>query len=1176
MSRQFLAVVAQLAVILAALAGLLYILKIDPETIKLVVAIGAGLIAITAIIAALSRIPLGGGKARQDDGSRALRSARRARARALRRRLRTFFGDLRRSQPGLKLWYREAAAPPLWLVLGPAQHGKSTLLRAAPNAREHAAPPAESPFHEPRFFTAAGAAFIELPEDIHEHPALDELLRTLARRRPRQPVAGILVVLRLDTLDAGDPLGDTAARVHELAAELSVRPPVVVTLTHLDRLAGIGEFCDGLTTIDRPLGVTVPACDTADALRAALRARLAEPRAWVQQRTHALLARGCSAHSHARLYAFWQHLDALLERASAALPRLVAQPLPGGESLRLRSLYALAPVTAPAESRWLDDLAQRAGGVYPGDPGAPLPPQLFVRGLFETELIRDAPLGTRLRPFLWRSASMQALLAVATAALAVYSVPAIRHAASTQEDAMQQTWNAARGAPLVPSGRPLASDSLHNLEQAARHWNTPPEAGTDWGLFLGDQLAEPSRELFTRAVCNGLIHPLAARAADLLRQRVARYPGKSTPSETDRRAINDDLHFYTLVASPAASCKLGSDNERDRFIGQLQARWKDLDPDRSEHTKPALELFAAYAGQDAICANAPLPWDPKLVSSAKDVLNRTRPEDQVVRAIISSLNDDQSLGAVDLADSWLRKRGSPVERAFTREGWGLAMAQITAEAYPPSGAGCYLDSGLADAEDRSKYCRRLREEYARRFVDAWRQAIKDLEIDPGADLQAMEQHLEDLLRENSLQEMFAKVHANTQDLDDIPCTTPIETTTRAIPGISSTSIMPLLTTSAAPKASDVAKRFAPFLAYGAHPRKASKKSSTRLPLGNYLAHTQELIPQIKKAIASPEQMSVLANDVRSRREQIVTQIEQGRHDEWTEPLKDLLLPPYKTALLLATSEEGSSLNQLWCDEVIVPMRQALGGRYPFAKDAHPHAKLAEVAKIFDPEKGAIAKFRQEHLGSLVAVSASGVRAAPVGPESERHLNAALVAFLDDAHKLGLLLFDEGGQPGVDLTVALTCSQNDLGRGNRVSKLTLKLSDGEEDQHSFICSALGTSQSFHWPAKESKNASTIITAHGSESGVDNSRYAGDFGLFLLLEEDGAPTRLARSHAFTTVIRFQKFGDVEIKFTPGTRQGGSVFFGFDPANTRFLAPMRTHALLEPPSQLFKEIPFSCNGQ
>ncbi|HRI07588.1 MAG TPA: ImcF-related family protein, partial [Nannocystaceae bacterium] len=982
--------------------------------------------------------------------------------------------------------------------------------------------------------------------------------------------------------DAGEPLARAAARARELAADLAVRPPVVLACTHLDRLAGIGEFCDGLTTIDRPLGATLPACDTPDALHAALRARLAEPRAWIHQRAHALLARGPQNPAQARLYAFWQHFDALLDRAATTITRLVAHPLPGGETLRLRSIYALAPVTAPAETRWLDDLAQRAGGTYPSDPGAPLPPQLFVRDLFETELHRDAPLATRLRPFLWRRASLQALLAVAAAGLAVYTARAVLHAASVQEDAMQATLDAALPAPLVPALRPLAAKELQDLHRAVAHWQREPEPGTDWGPFRGDRLDPPTRTLYTRAVCQGLIHPLATRTEALLRQRVDSHPGASIPSPSTRQLIDDDLHFYTLahrLADPRAACNIA--DEQTWFIGQVQRRWADLAPDLAaadDATTQALQHFVDFADASA-CGD--LPWKSDVAARAQDVLRRAPREEQMVDELIATLNGRSDLDDIRLDGKSLLS-GDPVHRAFTRSGWEAAREAISKSADDKGGSTCHL--GNADSGKKADYCTRIRNRYVDRYKREWARSIKALSIVRGVDLTLLDNRLDDLLRDkvpnDPLGSVFAHVKLHTQGLPEITCGQPSGDESTDTSGSWWIPKSPQKSDSQKPAiATDLADHFAPLLAYGApqDPTPAMKGAPSSLPLDDYHAHLGKLREILKTAADDPQ---TCAQEARTRRDQIVQQIERGNHHPWTEALKDLLLPPFNFTIEQCDDEAARSLNQRWCAEVIAPMTQSLVGRYPFVKESRESASVSEISRIFAPSDGAIAKFRDQYLASRLDIGNIEVRAHATAPGQGRRLNPDLVTFLGDARALEHLLFDfESGQLSVDFSVRMDCAQNDDAQRNEISKIRLKLSESAEDQREFICSAKYNTQPIRWPGKLKESDDAVFDfvgrndIHVSTDAKNRIVEHGVFGFFRILERRVPPRREANDVVAT--LHTLKFGDVVVRIKPSLRLAGSIFFGLDPKGQTYLAPLRTRTIVRPPQQLFADISYTCEN-
>lgn len=1194
MTKQFVAFATQIAVITAAVVAVLHVLGVDPFYLKLTAAIGVGIVAVGALVLALSNLRLGRGAVPPDEAAHAARAARRARTAHLLRRLRMFFSDLRRAQAGHRLWYREEA--PWWLVLGPDGHGKSALLRAAPDAREHAALAPEDPTAEPRFFSAAGLGLVELPGDFDRHPGFARFLRLIARKRPRQPFAGVLVVARFDDEPPAESLARTRALLLRLCGELAVRPPVVLVATHLDRLAGFVEFCDGLPTLTRPFGVTLPACDSPAAVTQALHARLQEPLAWVRQRCHALVACPRAKHQQSNLYSFWQHFEELTRRTVAAAGVLAAQPLAGGESLRPRAAYFLSSTpTDAADDRWLGNLARRLGGAFAAAPPPDhSPTQAFVRGLFTTELLRDAPLATRLRLFRWRRAGLQALAAAALAGTAVVASRSISAAAETELAHMQATWDAAREALLRPRpNRPIASAALASLQHEAEHWSDDPPFAAAWGLHRGDLVREPADRIYALAVCHGVLKPLAEQSKEALAKFNRQHASGPPPStrEQARLRILEHLHAYTLLSGAEPDSTRPDAWRGDEFAwlsAELRARWAEDDPAGIDDVRA--DILKAHADRvssapaivpedaDPCLASGgavALRFDPELADETSEIIARVPREAGVMEEILRKLEADRSLRAVELERPMVTA-ANPVARVYTAHGWERVSREIAREVHERHHDQWYV-RGRHAVNNRREYCVKLRDNYVARYISHWSEAIRGLKIRRTGELEQLKVVFRSLTEDKPLHEVFLEIDRNTQHLPSIPCpelgaddNPLVQAFNRALARLGLGGSQPLAASSAAVgnrDAADVIRKFAGFVDYGA-PGARGKDGALQLDV--YQQHLAKLFKMLPDAGPDkPDEMKTLYNVAFAAKQDITSDIGNSDHGGWDQDLNDLVIPPLEDLMFLADELPARALNAKWCQAVVAPMRELLLGRYPFESGAHRDAAFDDITRLFHPTTGEIAKFRAAHLGNLVDTSGASVTERPLGSNASRHLGDRTLAFLDDAHKLGLLLFP-GETPGLDLMFRSTCQAN-------VSKLVLKV-DAEE--HPYRCGP-DPERSLHWPVAKGegdaagkpgvKNGAQLV-ARGRNGLPDEVFQPGAFGLLRLLEEDGHPRRLPGSHAFTAEFTFDLFGKVKLTFTPTTTQGGSLMFGFH-NSAEFLAPLRTHALRSPPEQLYREFPFSC---
>ncbi|GAB4186499.1 MAG: type VI secretion system membrane subunit TssM [Thalassobaculales bacterium] len=166
---------------------------------------------------------------------------------------------------------------PWYLVLGPPGAGKTTALARSglvfPMA-EHLAPEAGMPTASCDFWITNEAVLVDTAGRLttqDSDKAVDAatwgaLLDQLKRHRARQPVNGVLVMLSLADLALVDEQQRQATgrairqRLVELRERLGVRFPVYLVLAKADQVAGFGEFFAGLEPGERAQvwGMTLP------------------------------------------------------------------------------------------------------------------------------------------------------------------------------------------------------------------------------------------------------------------------------------------------------------------------------------------------------------------------------------------------------------------------------------------------------------------------------------------------------------------------------------------------------------------------------------------------------------------------------------------------------------------------------------------------------------------------------------------------------------------------------------------------------------------------------------------------------------------------------------------------------------------------------------------------------
>jgi type VI secretion system protein ImpL len=634
--------------------------------------------------------------------------------------------------------------------------------------------------------------------------------------------------------------------------------------------------------------------------------------------------------------------------------------------------------------------------------------------------------------------------------------------------------------------RAQARGTIEDLEDLRAHvellraWNeNGPPLSYRWGMYAGKDLYASSRAAYLAILSDRFARPVKAQLEDELRA----IAGKGAPAEED--AYNADFDRLRI------------------YLGGCGVRALSID-EESRAVASALHTSADAIPLIKDCLEAPA-WtcDDGLIRAVREKLTQVPPLDRAFYGVIRDANAQlpritrRSVFDHTAVESYVTSKSSPehvVKGAFTRTGWdtfvvyglGIGRAKELTLEERVLGEKATL-SPRDDAE--------LRDRYFNKFIGAWGDFLKDLQIrQPTSYDEALDELKVLSAAPGPYLDLLRLVDDNTS-LEEEPF--PI-----------AQSPLPLPKWQSPPE-----RAFQPIVRFG---RRSGPKT---VPLFEY---HDRIVPKVVRfltdlrdgKIPKADDKAVLAvfEAATTATNELLSPTQNG----FTRPLlASLLLDPFRLEEARAKKAAMGTPQGDWEAAVWEKWHDQLEGSYPFA-DSWRDAKLPEYTAFLRP--GGVL-FGYEHT-------------------LDPHRSAALLACYARGYEIAGATFPSGeAEPRVELELNLH------GVSAGVTEVSLDI-DGA---HQSYTTAPGPWLAVTWPAK-SPAMQSILKVKGADGLDEEMLRPGEWGLFRLLDaatkiESGMPSTFVVTWALRSRSGFVKM-DLRSKtneklFASYVARGGRLF-------------------------------------
>jgi type VI secretion system protein ImpL len=1005
---------------------------------------------------------------------------------------------LRNSQLGSRRSVEAIYSLPWFLIAGPQQSGKSSLLLSS-GLTFHKLPGQSNaelfslrPTRNCDWRVTDNSVFIDTAGkyqtdslDQHEWASIAAVLK---RYRALRPLDGLLLCVNLASIiNSSDTQNEQTAlllrtRLDDLLQRLELRIPIYLIFTHADAIEGYSDFFSDLKGNEEqqvwgasfPLEHTVNAHSLFDSEFQILHDTL------IKRRLRRLESVEPQS-SHSNIISFPQRFSDLKPRLSSFTSNLF-RPNPFSQSPMLRGFYFVG--NSPRAVSVDLNRSVTNGNITNSE-------KLFAHSLFKDVLPADKDIATafmagergvsRLRTALLAASII--LLSMLPAGM-IISYFKNRNLVNDSIEKGKRLDRIITSAKEREHDKRSSTETLEELEamdqlrerlsQLSQYRDKGAPLLYKFGLYSGHTIEPSLRTVYFEALEQRFFRPtVMAIETELAKfqESTNDLPTGSAVTETDEKLGRhyDLLKAYLMLSAPEKV-------EPTFLSNQLAEYWvRSAPPEMRRLSLQQLDFYTVEAKRNDAPfnrASSELALGTCRRLQAYPAVNRyykritTEVNSQVNPVSIVAVQPIQSRG---ILESEYKVAGS-----FTLIGFREQMAErlrnaakdISREDWVMASAGCQVQSQNTDTATLQSS---LDELYFRDYSDEWRKVIEKTRI---REFQTREDAIEVLRslssKNSALEVLLQTVIANT------------DVSSSKQSGI--WNWLKSFFTSEDPRFSgrlkELAKEYGPVSSF------MGGRDGENAPVSQYRAVLQTLSSRLETVDGEIQRSKELLAEIKRSESAVNNLTATFKETVSGSALSQLLKRPIENLNQMIQGDSASQMERAWREQVL-PKARNLESKYPFSSSTEK-AVIDDIARFLNPVDGLLSNFYKDHLtGSFSEVDGGlQLKEAP-----QFQLSPQFVSYIISAWELREALFQTRKQkPEVNYLLTLSPVSG--------SDISIRI-DGNPVLTSGITAEAAT---LSWPAKSGETGALIrVRAAGREE--QQRAFVGQWGLFEMIEAGG---------------------------------------------------------------------------